>query len=76
MDKFSRHEEQNWCEKMDSLMSEADRTVAIDQLRKDVLSRTSLIFLPRHNDHFMKSYSKLPGSKRMSTRHRIKTCFR
>ncbi|QKX60470.1 uncharacterized protein TRUGW13939_07615 [Talaromyces rugulosus] len=57
---------------MDTPMTEADRTAAIDQLRKNVFSRTSLTFLPHRQDRFMEDYSDLPGGKSMSIRNRIK----
>lgn len=57
---------------MDIPMTEADRTAAIDQLRKDVLSRTCLTFLPRRQDRFMEDYMSLPGAKSMAIRNRIK----
>lgn len=53
-------------------MTEADRTATIDQLRENIFSHTSLTFLPRRQDGFMKEYVDLPGGKSMSIRNRIK----
>jgi hypothetical protein len=57
---------------MDSPKNEDDRAADIDHFRKDILSRTSLTFIPQRHDHFMKRYSDLPGEGRMSMRNRIK----
>lgn len=57
---------------MDIEISEVQRGPAIDKARQDILSETTLAFLPRRQTRFLEDYSSLPGEDWMPTMDRIK----
>lgn len=48
------------------------RGEAIDLARQDILSRTTLTFLPRRQTQFLEDYLNLPGEECIPERDRIK----
>lgn len=57
---------------MDIKTFEVQREQAMDKARRDILSETTLTFLPRRQTQFLEDYSCLPGEKWMPVMDRIK----